>query len=720
MTVNRTLERAAPVRTHDVVLARTPGAPLVLAGLMLLAFAFRMWLNNRVEAPWLMGDELTYSEMAKSFAAGHGLEVRGAPPNVRTLYPVLISPAWLLDSVQAAYGATKTINTVAMTLAAIPLYAWARRLVSEGWALLAAALLLVMPAFAYTGMIMTESAFLPLFLLALYALARVLERPTVVWQLVAVAAIVPAVVIRLQGLVLFAVLVTAIVLDALVIARGGRAPLQTFVARLRSLTATGVALVVLATTYLVYALVAYEGLSDGLGGYRGVVDPDYSVWEGIRWTVFHAAELSFAVGLLPVSAFVLLAVAWMRPNVGSQERAFVCVTTAALVWIVPLAGFFASRYSGRIEERNMFFLEPLLLLALVAWVARGAPRPSRWTAVALAIPTALLAALPLERLFSVPILSETLALIPLVRLSTLVEGGTDAMRVLLALGAAAAALLFVFVPRRLAAVTIGAVALFLALSAWSAAGTLRVQAEATRLETQTENADWIDEAVGSNSDVPFVFTPDLVANSHLLWQTEFWNRSVGDVFGLDSIDPTGKAVVPTTVDGRGRFVRSGDRRPLSPHYVLAQPGLDIAGERVAAEGRLVLYRVQGPLRLKTRLDGVYGDGWSGPHASYKNYAQRPGTVRVDVGRGAWGGPDVPGRVTINVDRLDSGRRVSSARWVVHNGSRRTFRLRAPPAAFRVDVRVLPTFSPADYGSTDQRQLGAQVAFAFEPRSGAGK
>jgi hypothetical protein len=717
VTVNRTLEGAAPVRTLDVVLARTPGAPLVLAGLMLLAFAFRMWLNNRVEAPWIMGDELTYSEMAKSFAAGHGLEVRGAPPNVRTLYPILISPAWLLDSVQAAYEAAKAINTVAMTLATIPLYLWARRLVSEGWALAAAALLLLMPAFAYTGTIMTESAFLPLFLIALYTLARALERPTVIWQLVAVAAIVPAVVIRLQGLVLFAVLVTAIVLDALVIARRGRAPLQRVRARLGSFKATGIALVVLATTYLVYALVAYEGLSDGLGGYRGVVDLDYSVWEGVRWTIFHAAELSFAVGLLPVSAFVLLAVAWMQPSAGSQERAFVCVTTAALVWIVPLAGFFASRYSGRIEERNMFFLEPLFLIALVVWVARGAPRPPRWTAVAVAIPAALLTALPLERLFNVPILSETLALIPLMRLSTLIEGGTDAMRVLLALGAVAAALLFVFVPRRLAAVTIGGVAVFLALSAWSAAGTLREQAKATRLATQTENADWIDEAVGSKANVPFVFTPDLVADSHLLWQTEFWNRSVGDVYGLGSADPTGTAVVPTTVDARGRFVRSGDRQPLAPHYVVAQPGLDIAGEKVAAEGRLVLYRVPAQLRLRTRLDGVYGDGWSGPSATYTNYSQSPGVVRIDVGRGAWGGPDVPGSVTIDVDRVDSGRRVSSARWVVHNGSRRTFRLRTPPAAFRVDVRVRPTFSPADYGSSDQRQLGAQLGFAFEPRSG---
>ena len=365
----------------------------------------------------------------------------------------------------------------------------------------------------------------------------------------------------------------------------------------------------------------------------------------------------------------------------------------------------------------MFYLEPLLLLALVAWVARGAPRPSRPTAVAVAIPAALLAAIPLERLLNISILSDTFALIPLMRVSSLVEGGSDATRVFLALGAAAAALLLVLVPQRLAGATIAAVAVFLALSAWSVAGALRVQAHAAGLETHTEHADWIDDAVGSKADVPFVFTPDLTANGNLLFQTEFWNRAVGDVYGLDSADPTANPVVPTTIDSRGRLVSTPSRRPLAPRYVVAQPALDIDGEKVATEGRLVLYRVRPPLKIKTRLDGVYNDGWSGSNATYTNYSGRPGTVRVDVGRAGWGGPDAPGTVTIDVERIDSGRRVSTARWVVHSGSKRTFRLRTPAAPFRVKLGVQPTFTPADYGVGDTRQLGAQVAFHFDADTG---
>ena len=48
----------------------------------------------------------------------------------------------------------------------------------------------------------------------------------------------------------------------------------------------------------------------------------------------------------------------------------------------------------------------------------------------------------------------------------------------------------------------------------------------------------------------------------------------------------------------------------------------------------------------------------------------------------------------------------------------TFRLKTPAAPFRVKLSVGPTFSPAAHGSSDTRQLGAQVAFAFEPRSEA--
>ncbi len=476
----------------------------------------------------------------------------------------------------------------------------------------------------------------------------------------------------------------------------------------------------LALLFVAYALVSQGGLSEAFGGYRSVLELEYSLTDGLRWTVIHAAELTFAVGVLPASAFLLLAGSWMRPGSRPAERAFVCVTASALLWLVPQAGFFASRYSERIEERNMFYVEPLLLLALVAWVARGAPRPARWTAVAVAIPLALLAAIPLERVFNVSLLSDTFGLIPLMRLSTLVDGGIDAVRALLALGGVAAGLLFVLVSRRLAVLTIGAVAVFLAMSTWVVAGTLRDQAKATRLETHTTNANWIDDQVGIEADVPFIFTADLTSNPHLLWQTEFWNRSVGDVYGLDAEDPTSVPVVGTTLDARGRIVRAADGGPLTPRYVVSQPGLDIAGEQVVADGRLVLHRVSSPLRLDSQVAGVYGDGWTGAQAGLTQYEPLEGgarRMRVRASREGWTGADVPGRVTITAGTLrmtdagpTMGRVTATREWTVHSGQTRTFDLPVPPAPFRLEVRVDPTFSPAQLGQTDTRQLGVQLSF----------
>ena len=56
--------------------------------------------------PWIMVDELIYSEMAKSFASSGHFLVRDAPSDVVSVaYPALISPAWWLHPMSTTYGA---------------------------------------------------------------------------------------------------------------------------------------------------------------------------------------------------------------------------------------------------------------------------------------------------------------------------------------------------------------------------------------------------------------------------------------------------------------------------------------------------------------------------------------------------------------------------------------------------------------------------------------
>ena len=140
----------------------------------------RMSLGHRIVTPWIMVDELIYSELAKSLAAHGQFLIRGVPSNgYGFVYPALIAPAFgLFHSVPQAYAAAKDINAVVMSLAAVPVYFLARRLVTARLALVAAALSLLIPSLLYTGMLMTENAFYPIFLLAALVLVLTLERPT--------------------------------------------------------------------------------------------------------------------------------------------------------------------------------------------------------------------------------------------------------------------------------------------------------------------------------------------------------------------------------------------------------------------------------------------------------------------------------------------------------------------------------------------------------------
>ena len=82
--------------------ALTPSA--VVAGMLVAAALIRIWLTRKVAAPWIMGDELEYSELAKSFeSSGHFL-FKGVSYPLPSIYPILIAPAWAATSMKTTYA----------------------------------------------------------------------------------------------------------------------------------------------------------------------------------------------------------------------------------------------------------------------------------------------------------------------------------------------------------------------------------------------------------------------------------------------------------------------------------------------------------------------------------------------------------------------------------------------------------------------------------------
>ena len=64
-----------------------------LTAIVILSFAVRAWLARGMLGPFIMVDELIYSEMAKSFASDLSFAVRGMPVRgYGAVYPILISP----------------------------------------------------------------------------------------------------------------------------------------------------------------------------------------------------------------------------------------------------------------------------------------------------------------------------------------------------------------------------------------------------------------------------------------------------------------------------------------------------------------------------------------------------------------------------------------------------------------------------------------------------
>jgi hypothetical protein len=708
--------------------ALTPS--VVVAGMLVVAALVRIWLTRKVAAPWIMGDELEYSELAKSVeSSGHFL-FKGVSYPLPSIYPILIAPAWAATSMKTTYALAKTLNVLMMTTSGIPFYLWARRLVSGWHAVIGTALLLVLPSFAFTGTLMTENAALPAVLLALFLMALALERPTIPVQIATFAAIALASAIRLQALVLLLVLPTTIVLKGLLAGasegtwQGGRRVWSELSRYWFSFAGLLAGLLV----YVAYKAVQGVSLRSGLSSYAVTVEVHYSVRDATRWILYHFGEIAFSVGMIPASALIVLfALAWRRGFLSRQaEQAFVAVAVATSFWVVVQAGAFASHFSLRIEERNMLYVEPLLLLALVLWLAKGSPRPAGVTAVAVLFPTALLLTIPIEGLLNVSITADTFAFIPLLRLTERVNGGAAEMRTLLALGALAAGMLFALAPRRVAGIVLpAAVGLYLVVSSHSVIGRTNGQALAARNEPFVADPSWVDDTIGRHARAALLFTPEFNTDPHAVWQTEFWNRSVRRVYNFGGTDgtglPSGNAVLnPVT----GRIAVSGYPSNSFPRYVVVGLGVHLAGRLIAQPGRFALYRVKRPFHIVDALNGVYPDGWMGPVATWDRYDvphNRPSSLVVTVSRAGVSGPS-PARVRVAVGPLklvkgvqDIGKTTASRVGRIRAGAAERFRIPVPRRPFRAAVTVAPTFSPSNFGSADTRQLGARVNFQLVQR-----
>ena len=339
-----------------------------LAALVLLSTAFRAWAAVEVPVPWIAPDEMVYGMLGRSLWLHGSLAILGGPtPYYSLLTPLLAGFPLAAFGLGTGYDLLQGLQAFVMSLAAVPVYLWARTLVSRRSALAAAALTLATPVLAYSGLVMTEVLFYPLLVTPRgRGRRRSRGRPapptSCSWPRSSRSAR-PA------------------SRRSCSCRRSSRPRCSTRGSPARG-GASGASCPAAAASPSCWPggpSGVWRPGKGALGGYEVVASTSYSVGAAARFVLYHGASLLILCGLFPLAA---VAPSSSSRGFGGASRTSGCAPTwrsrpRCAVWVVVEVGVFASRYSDRIVERNLIGLAPVLFIGLVLWLARGAGRRLR-------------------------------------------------------------------------------------------------------------------------------------------------------------------------------------------------------------------------------------------------------------------------------------------------------------------------------------------------------
>lgn len=700
----RSLERDAALGRVWERVAAVP-AWVWLLSLVGLSFGIRLGLSRAFPAPWIFPDEVTYAELARSFADSGSFEVRETPvPGFSRVYPALLAPAFALFDDQAhAYAAAKAINALLMSLVAVPVYLLARRLVRPGLALLAAALSLAIPSMFYSSLIMTEAAFYPVFALFALALVVMLERPTVFRQLAVVALLVVAYYTRTQAISLVPAALTATALIAFTESRHEASGFRLRAFWRSLLTFRVLWVVVVGAVVLRGAVQLARGLplQEVFGAYESVATADYSVGSVARWFLYDVVNLDLAFGVVPLAALFLVVASASRRGALRNERAFAAGAAAVVVWFVLVVAMFQSSLSPRLEERLIFHLVPLLFVALVVWIDGWRPVDWRLRAAVALVVCALPLAFPLGEMLEWTMVSDSFGLWPL---NHLLENGFGVAGIALAVafGVLACGLAFVFLRGWWRLAVPALLLVVLALGSSHVDERMRFYSTSALQAGIGLRRDWVDEAVGSGGRAVSLWAQTGVQAD---WQNEFFNESLGRSYHVTFVGdglPSDNVVVDP-----GGILRDTAGKAVQAEYAVADRTYRLQGEPVVVDPVIgtTVYRVDGPLRLEEYVGGLFPDRYSGAELEYIRWDCPGGELNVAFTQNALL-IDRPQTVTATVD----GREVARA-VVQPTAIDQPLTVPLTPdsnGACTVGFAVTPIAVPDDVlGNGDERRLGVQ-------------
>lgn len=552
-----------------------------------------------------MPDEAIYAVRALGLWQHGSLPLFGSSgAGYSALYPVFAGGPLSIGSQATGYAILKVVQALVMSLAAWPVYAYTRRLVPEGYALLAAALTLACPLVLFSGFVMTEVLYYPIAAAALLAAARAVTTATLRDQAIALVLIGVAVATRVQGIVLLAVFIVALLVDA-ALARS-RPDIRRFWPVWSLAVAGGLVAAVLPGVF---------------GAYEAAVNGSYSAGPAARLTYDHFGFLILTVGVVPAGALVLSLVDAARSRgVDAATRALVAVTASAVVLVTLQVGTFSSRFSPHLLGRDLAALPPVVFAVFAVWLGRGGPRPRLVTSLTAVGLLAVLATVPWNDLVVPDALPDSLGL------AILLDDplGWKPATVVAVLGALLM-VLFVLAPR-LELLTV-AVVLLLGWGTVAAAARVDTATSDSQVALVGQPRDWIDR--NASSDVAYVYNGDLAAWT-VVWQQRFWNPRIDRVI---SIIPH---FVPGPIKQRVIALPRDGRLPIDERYAVANDHVQFEGSPLVHQNRgpneygLTLWELQQPARLSYLIAGTIPNGDINGRAVVNAFNCAGGTLQLTL------------------------------------------------------------------------------------------
>ena len=592
----RAAQERLPDRELTLVPApgRAPRPRLILAGIYAAAVAYHWFQSLAHVTPAVFGDELLYSKLAQSIAAGHGFVLRGETVFFPAPLAILAeAPAWLIHSTPSAYVVAKALNVALMSAAVFPAYCLARRLVRPSYALLAAAATVAGPVMVYAPYLMSEALAYPVFLLALATMVRAFERPSPRMECAVVAVSLAAVLTRVQFVVVpVAYLIAVLLVGPL---RGERARLS-----LRRHVLSAGALL---------ALAAVPVLTGGtvFGTYLGATTLRFDPAAVLRWSGLTAALLPFVAGWLIVPGALLgMARLALRPR-NRAEAAFGALAISTVALVLLEVGLIGAGDAARPMERYAIYLIPLAAIAFFAYAERGAFWRAAYIALALAgAGTAWLLDFPVRAgegfAFDAPtysVYAQTAAWLGQANAATIFAGVPF-------LGGLALA----FLPLRrrvVPGVAVATIALLLLGGAAAYAGDHAMTRGALALRAG-DPPDWLDRSGLGPAD--YLELPG--GSAHYGWLLETWNRSVRRPLQLGLSAGDGYSTGKARIDRAGRFLVDG-RPERAGTLVVNDYGtaIDFDGDVEARPlDGLTAYRIPAGAHVRSLAVGVGFDRWA--------------------------------------------------------------------------------------------------------------